>query len=193
MQTPNSDTPYSFLGLDLRAEPVVITVPAIEKSRYFSVQFIDCVHAQLRLRRQPCHGQRRRQLPRRGAELEMGRPKGVTKAIRSETELVLAAYRTQLFNPGDLDNVKKVQAGYKVQPLWAFLGQPAPAAAPAIEFIKPLTPETQKTSLEFFNILNFVLTVVSDRAVGNRADGALREDRCRGRARRSTSASSRPR
>jgi len=53
--------------------------------------------------------------------------------------------------------VKKVQAGYKVQPLSAFLGQPAPRAVPKIDFIKPLTPETQKTSPEFFNILNFAL------------------------------------
>ena len=53
--------------------------------------------------------------------------------------------------------MKKVQAGYKVQPLSAFLGQPAPKAAPAIDFIKPLTPEQEKTSLEFFSILNFVL------------------------------------
>ena len=66
------------------------------------------------------------------------------KVIRSETELALAAYRTQLFNPGDLDNVKKVQAGYKAQPLSAFLGQPAPKAAPAIDFIKPLTPEKRR-------------------------------------------------
>ena len=84
-------------------------------------------------------------------------PSGVKKVIRSETELVLAAYRTQLFNPGDLDNVKKVQAGYQVHTLSAFLGLPAPKAAPAIDFIKPLTPETQKTSPEFFNIVNFVL------------------------------------
>ena len=41
IQTPNSDTPYSWLGLDLRAEPIVITVPVIEKGRYFSVQLID--------------------------------------------------------------------------------------------------------------------------------------------------------
>src|SRR6185369_12539940 len=68
-----------------------------------------------------------------------------------------AAYRTQLFNPGDLDNVKKVQAGYKAQPLSAFLGLPAPKAAPAIDFIKPLTPAQQKTSPEFFAILNFLL------------------------------------
>ena len=79
------------------------------------------------------------------------------QVIHTETELVLAVYRTQLFNPGDLDNVKKVQAGYSAQALSAFLGQPAPKAAPAIDFIKPLTPETQKTSPEFFNILNFIL------------------------------------
>jgi hypothetical protein len=41
IQTPNSDTPYSFVGLDLRAEPVVLTVPPIEKERYFSIQLID--------------------------------------------------------------------------------------------------------------------------------------------------------
>ena len=41
VQSPNSDTPYSLLGLDLRAEPFVLTVPPIEKERYFSVQLID--------------------------------------------------------------------------------------------------------------------------------------------------------
>ena len=41
VQTPNSDTPYSWLGLDLRAEPIVLTVPEIEKDRYFSIQLID--------------------------------------------------------------------------------------------------------------------------------------------------------
>src|SRR5262249_44500538 len=39
--TPNSDTPYSMLWLDLRAEPMVISVPAVEKSRYYSVQLCD--------------------------------------------------------------------------------------------------------------------------------------------------------
>ena len=40
IQTPNSDTPYSFVGMDLRAEPIVLTVPPIEKGRYFSIQLI---------------------------------------------------------------------------------------------------------------------------------------------------------
>jgi hypothetical protein len=39
--TPNSDTPYSMLWLDLRAEPIVVSVPAVEKNRYYSVQLCD--------------------------------------------------------------------------------------------------------------------------------------------------------
>lgn len=39
--TPNSDTPYSMLWLDLRAEPMVISVPAVPKERYYSVQLVD--------------------------------------------------------------------------------------------------------------------------------------------------------
>ena len=41
IQTPNSDTPYSWIGLDLRAEPMVFTIPPIEESRYWSLQLID--------------------------------------------------------------------------------------------------------------------------------------------------------
>lgn len=38
---PNSDTPYSFAYLDLRAEPVVLSTPEVEPGRYFSVQLIN--------------------------------------------------------------------------------------------------------------------------------------------------------
>src|SRR5262245_44092029 len=41
IHTPNSDTPYSFVGADLRTEPLVLSVPAIGKGRYYSLQFID--------------------------------------------------------------------------------------------------------------------------------------------------------
>src|SRR6476619_3647375 len=39
--TPNSDTPYSMLWLDLRAEPMVLSVPAIDPKRYYSVMLCD--------------------------------------------------------------------------------------------------------------------------------------------------------
>jgi hypothetical protein len=157
VQTPNSDTPYSWLGLDLRAEPIVLTLPKIEKERYFSVQLIDAYTFNFAYLGTRTTGNDGGSFAIAGPNWKGDTPKGVNKVLRSETELIIVVYRTQLFNPDDIDNVKKIQAGYKVQPLSAFLGQPAPTAAPAIDFIKPLTPETQKTSLEFFNILNFVL------------------------------------
>ena len=37
---PNSDTPYSFVWMDLRAEPQVVCVPEIPTDRYYSVQLV---------------------------------------------------------------------------------------------------------------------------------------------------------
>jgi len=157
IQTPNSDTPYSWLGMDLRAEPLVLTVPPIEKERYFSVQLIDAYTFNFDYIGSRATGNEGGSYMVAGPNWKGETPKGVKKVFRAETEFAFAAYRTQLFNPDDLDNVKKVQAGYKAQTLSAFLGTAAPPAAPALEFIKPLTPAEEKTSPEFFNILNFVL------------------------------------
>ncbi len=157
VQTPNSDTPYSMVGLDLRAEPIVLTMPAIEKSRYFSVQLIDSYTHNFAYLGSRATGNEGGSFLVAGPSWKGAKPKGIKKVIRSETELALAVYRTQLFKPDDLDNVKKAQAGYQVKTLSQFLGKPAPAAAPKIEFLKPLSPEQQKTSPEFFNLLNFVL------------------------------------
>src|SRR5438309_429109 len=157
IQTPNSDTPYSFVGMDLRAEPMVLTVPPIEKKRYFSIQLIDAYTFNFDYIGSRATGNEGGSYMIAGPNWKGETPKGVKKVFRAETEFVFAVYRTQLFKPDDIDNVKKVQAGYKAQTLSAFLGQPAPKAAPAIDFIKPLSPAEEKTSPEFFNILNFVL------------------------------------
>jgi hypothetical protein len=157
IQTPNADTLYSFIGADLRSEPLVLTVPAMERERYFSVQLIDYYTFDFDYIGTRTTGNGGGSFLLAGPSWKGETPKGVAKVLRSETELVFVGYRTQLFSPSDIDNVKKVQAGYKVQSLSAFLGQPTPKAEPAIDFIRPLTPEQQKTSVDFFNILNFVL------------------------------------
>src|SRR6202034_2934347 len=159
IQTANSDKLYSMVGADLRAEPIVLTVPAIEKNRYFSVQLIDYYTQNFDYIGTRTTGNGGGTFLLAGPDWKGDTPKGIDKVFRSETELAFPGYRTQLFNPSDIDNVKKVQAGYKVQTLSAFLGQAAPNAPPAIDFIKPLTAAEQRTSPEFFNILNFVLRV----------------------------------
>lgn len=92
-----------------------------------------------------------------GPNWKGSKPAGIRDVVRSETELTLLIFRTQLLNPGDIDAVKQVQAGYRLQPLSAFLKAAPPASAPDISFIKPLSPAAEKSSPEFFNELNFIL------------------------------------
>jgi hypothetical protein len=142
IQTPNSDTPYSWLGLDLRTEPYVLMVPAVEKGRYYSIQFTDAYTFNTDYVGTRATGNDAASFLVVGPGWKGETPKGIKKVIRSETDFLMPIYRVQLFNPGDIGNVKKVQAGFKVQTLSAFLGQAAPKAAPALDFMEPLTPET---------------------------------------------------
>jgi hypothetical protein len=157
IQAANSDTPYSFIGLDLRSEPMVLTIPPVEKNRYISLQFIDLYTHNFAYAGSRTTGNDGGVFLVAGPGWNGEAPARITKVIRSETQLAMVGYRTQLFDPADLENVKKIQAGYKAEPLSAFLGQPAPAPAPAVEWMKPLSVADQKTSPEFFNVLNFAL------------------------------------
>jgi len=157
IQTPNSDTPYSFIGADLRAEPLVLTVPEVEDGRYYSLQFIDMYTFNFAYVGSRATGNGAGSFLLAGPGWTGDKPEGVKEVIRAETDLVFVLYRTQLFGPADIENVRAIQAGYKVETLSAFLSQPPPATAPAIDFMTPLTPDAQKTSPEFFDVLNFVL------------------------------------
>ena len=122
--TPNSDTPYSLAWMDLRAEPIVLSVPAVDPKRYYSVQLCDGNTYNYGYIGSRATGSEAGDYMVVGPDWKGATPSGIKKVFRSSTQLSLAIYRTQLFNPDDLDNVKKVQAGYKVQPLSAYLKQP---------------------------------------------------------------------
>ncbi len=157
IQSPNSDTPYSFIGADLRTEPLVLTVPPVEDGRYYSLQFIDGYTYNFAYVGSRTTGNGGGKYLLAGPGWQGERPEGVDEVIRSDTELAFVLYRTQLFGPDDLDNVKKIQAGYQVTPLSVFLNQPSPAPAPPIDFVPPLTSDQQKTSPQFFEILDFAM------------------------------------
>ncbi|RDJ24265.1 DUF1254 domain-containing protein [Bosea caraganae] len=157
IQSPNSDTPYSYVGADLRAEPLVLTVPAVEKGRYYSLQFIDMYTFNFAYVGSRATGNGAGSYLLAGPRWKGGKPKGIKAVISCETDFAFVLYRTQLFNPGDIDKVRAIQAGYKVQTLSQFLGQPAPGALPVVSFAKPLTPERERSSLELFGLMNFLL------------------------------------
>jgi hypothetical protein len=152
--TPNSDTPYSMLGADLRAEPLVLTVPEVEKGRYYSVMLVDMYTFNYGYMGSRTTGNGAGRYMIAGPNWKGKTPSGIKQVFRCETDFSLVAYRTQLFNPADIDNVKKIQAGYKAQTLSAFLKQPAPPAAPAIQWPKI---DKKLAQTDPFAYLNFVL------------------------------------
>jgi len=157
VQTPNSDTPYSMLGADLRAEPLVLFVPPVEKSRYYSLQFIDGYTANFAYVGSRTTGNDGGLYLLAGPGWNGQKPDGVREVIKSDTDFALVAYRTQLFGADDLENVTKIQAGYKAEPLSTYLKEQAPAEAAALDWPVPLSPDEQKTSLRFFDLLDFQL------------------------------------
>jgi hypothetical protein len=152
--TPNSDTPYSFAWLDLRAEPMVLSVPAVKKSRYYSVMLCDGNTFNYGYIGSRATGNKAGDYMVVGPDWKGETPPGIKKVFRSSTQFSVAGYRTQLFNPADMPNVVKIQAGYKVRPLSAYLKQPAPPTAPAVNFPK-IDKELVKTN--FFEYLDFAL------------------------------------
>jgi hypothetical protein len=160
--TPNSDTPYSMSWLDLRAEPMVISVPAIPENRYYSVQLVDGNAYNYGYIGTRATG------PDAGSYLVVGpdwngqKPAGIEKVFQATTPFGLAIFRTQLFNPADMPNVIKAQAGYKVQPLSAFLNQPAPAAAPKIDFVPATTPGIKDNFYAYLDAALEFVPITSD-------------------------------
>ena len=152
--TPNSDTPYSLAWMDLRAEPIVISVPAVDKRRYYAVMLNDGNTFNYGYIGSRATGSDAGDYLVVGPRWKGETPPGIKKTFHSTTDFSLAVFRTQLFDAKDMPNVEKVQAGYKLQPLSAYLKQPAPPAAPAIDWPK-IDKELVKTN--FFDYLDLAL------------------------------------
>jgi hypothetical protein len=152
--TPNSDTPYSMVWLDLRAEPIVLSVPAVEKARYYSVQLCDGNTYNYGYIGSRTTGSEAGDYLVVGPDWKGQTPPGIEKVFRSTTQFALTIIRTQLFNPDDMDNVKKVQAGYKSQSLSAYLKKSPPPSVTPINFPKF---DKELVKKNFFEYLDFAL------------------------------------
>ena len=164
--TPNSDTPYSLDWLDLRAEPMVLTVPAVERKRYYSVMLNDGNTYNYGYIGTRATGSEPGSYMVVGPDWRGATPPGIKKVFTSTTPFSLAVYRTQLFDPKDMPNVVRLQAGYKVQPLSAFLKQPAPPAATTVKFLPATTAGIKENFFEYLDAaLQYVPPTPEDREI----------------------------
>ncbi len=119
---PNNDTFYSGVWLDLRTEPMVLSVPAVPVERYYSFQLIDLYTHNIGYVGSRATG------PEAGSYLVAGprwngeTPDGIDGVIRSETEFLAALARTAVFGSDDVGNVISIQESFRAVPLSVFTG-----------------------------------------------------------------------
>lgn len=149
--TPNNDTPYSWGWFDLRAEPWVITVPAID--RFYILPFHDLytVYAGYVSAATTGTGPGRYLLA--GPSWTGGVPDGIDGVITSSTDFVGCLGRTS-FTDGDVEELRRIQQSYAAVPFHTYAG----TAAPAVEPVDWLAwDEAAATDLRFFDTLDALL------------------------------------
>jgi hypothetical protein len=154
---PNNDTLYSSAWLDLRGEPMVISIPAIAAPRYFSMVLVDGTasnYALVSSRQGLRHASNYLVV---GPSWQGKTPKGIDKVLHAPTQFSMAVFRIQVTGQADIDAVKSIQASFGLQPLSAYAGTPAPTPPEAIPFPR-LDKELVKSN--FFGYLDFALRFI---------------------------------
>lgn len=153
--TPNNDTPYSWAVLDLRAQPVVLSTSDIPKGRYVVFQLVDLYTQNFGYVGVSTTGYKAGHFLIAGPKWSGDTPKGIDKVLNSESDFVVILGRTNLDGPSDLPAVVALQKQYRLDPLSEFEKQPAPPAAPAMNW--PAWDEAKALSPDFIQYTNFLL------------------------------------
>ncbi len=152
---PNNDTFYSAIWMDLRAEPIILQVPANQDKRYYSIQLIDLYTHNFDYIGTRATGFDAGTYMIASANWEGEKPEKVNKIILTEGNFALALGRTQVYGPDDTNAAIAFQKGFKSLSFSQFMGTDAPASAEQLDF--PVwNPELSK-SVGFIGYLNFVL------------------------------------
>ena len=152
--TPNNDTPYSWAWLDLRAEPMVLSLPAVPE-RYYVNQWFDLYTHNFAYTGVRSTGREAGNYMFVGPDWQGEAPAGITKVFRAETHMIGTLTRTGVDGADDIAAMKAVQAHYRLQPLSAFVGTPAPAPAAMPNW--PVWDEAMAKGLGFIGYLNTLL------------------------------------
>ncbi|KJK03167.1 lipoprotein [Pseudomonas sp. 21] len=134
--TPNNDTPYSWAWLDLRAEPWVLSVPAVADDRYYVHQLVDQYTFNFGYVGVLSTGRAAGDYLIAGPDWQGETPAGIRQVLRSETQIAMVLGRTGLRSADDLPAVRELQQQYRLRALHDFAGRSAPAAAPAVQWLQ---------------------------------------------------------
>ena len=151
--TPNADTPYSMAALDLRAEPMVLSVPAVT-DRFYHFQLEDLWGQNVHYVGVRATGTGPGTYLIAGPGWEGDAPADVDAVLRFETDVVFIIGRTQLLGPDDVETLGAIMAAYDLRPLSAHAGGPAPTQEP---FAWPVWNDEASRDERFIGYANALL------------------------------------
>ncbi len=154
---PDCDTAHSMAGLDLRREPLVLSVPRLSSDRYYAVEGNDLYTSVFDYAGSRTTGNGAGDFLITGPDWNGKTPRNIHGVLRCETELAYLSIRIQILDGEDIAVVRQVQSRFALTPLSSFLGRPPPLSPPRIDFLAPLSARAERNSLQFFDELNFVL------------------------------------
>ena len=158
--TPNNDTPYSYAWVDLRAEPWVLTMPRIEKERFYTSQWDDYWGYVLDNPGSVNDGNDGISVLLASPSWKGDLPEGINRIIRGESDFLGTLTRTQIIGgEKDLPRVKEIQNSYKLQPFSSFLGTSAPEPAPVIDW--PAWTENDEMGIKYWDYVHFLLSFIT--------------------------------
>lgn len=158
----NVDTPYSYAWLDLRAEPVVVTLPEFDADRYVSTMFVDLATYILGYVSPRTNGNRGGRFLVTGPGWSGDIPPGIDGTFRCPTMLCLAFPRTQLFGADDIDRVATIQDRCAVQTLSEFLDRPSQPTPPLPDLVAPVDVRREPDT-RFFAVLTWMTQLMPAR------------------------------
>ena len=151
------DTPYLYAWLDLRAEPWVLSVPAIAPgSRYYTSQWNDMSGIVIGNVSALSDGHEGGSYLIAGPDWEGSLPEGTKRILHSETSIAATITRIEVMGAYDMEAVRAMQLGFGLQPLSRYLGIPEPTPAPTVSFPHYKEGLHQSASPEYFDLVAFL-------------------------------------
>lgn len=153
---PNNDTIYSTAWLDLKTEPIVITLPEIP-DRYFSLQLVDMYTHNFAYAGTRTTGSGSVKVMVACPYWEGEIPSGIDYVFYSEGNYVYCVVRMAINSekPGDLQRVFEIQHQCSLQTLSKYTGTLSPEPIQTQNF--PSFDQTIADSVGFIRYFNFLL------------------------------------
>jgi len=154
--TAQRDTVYSLGVMDLRREPIVITVPDVPDEGVYMLQMGDTSTESLPYISTATTNNKAGDYVLVGPDFQGYLPTGpFDGVITTRGQFVIMLGRTVPFDPDDLSSVHAIQDGITMRPLSEFMGTEPPAEPAPVEFV-PWDPE-RAAGLGVFDYINMAL------------------------------------